>query len=1087
MNPRFAARLLLVSLILIALCGQALCQSSGRDFNGSKWIWHPDAHRTVYFRKLVSLDRPVAAFDILITADDSYELWVNGRMIGSGSDWQKPQTFEVKTPIAREHSAISVKCTDNGDAAGLICLVTVRFEDGTTADIASDETWRATADPADGWNSLRFDDSAWTPVKVIGDYGCEPWGRVMPEPWESLRSRLIERRQKIEQMIGNVRHPQFSQFEGEYVRPEHADLYQSFVKLNPRTGLLERDKKTFRPFFTIYSQPKKDGGWIINIPEFDFDLLEKDFARMRQANINVQPRFWNWSELLNADGTWREVEKQPHGDTLPYFKYVYEIYDYFLDRAQAHGLYVNIEPSFYWGLHPEVVPAQYRGKIMLYDELWEATQEAYAKIMRYYSNRTVIVAAMVGEEDLLFENCLDDAEMLERYRRYLKSSYATVSNLKRVWEYGYDTADRTKWVKKTISGRDAMWPEYPFVKGAFDEWTSFDSISLPLFDYYHSEDPPYAPLTDMWTAQENLTRDPMWIDFGRMREELIISRFNSLADALHHADPNHVLYYCDPFDFMPSWHSIICFDRAKLRFDVIGVGQHDHEIEPSDVSHWATCREYIQNVASYGPYAGMGGPKGFACGEGGGGKTRAGVRTYYPWWLADIVGGGGAFFHSYHWNHIAGRTYEQPENYDSAALDAVGEFLEQVEGAPFSFNRDAHVLILRGRNAAYGMSPGIDYGNARYLANILHQLHIPFDILPDSDVSPGGFEPGKINLSKYRFIFVPAQNQMLSSRTWQILDDWLRDPRAAGQRGICFGLYQDQDSYFNPAGPEEVYPGFAGLTGVKGFSRRTPVSGAVDMRFARYFGKAVKGQALSLQFPAKGEIGVFDFVTQPVEAVLDLDGKPVVARNVINGNPVYTCGFYLGMAYDPMWGLEKEQEPYNALNPLYQGMLLLAGIEPGITAPDNVGVYIADDASMILVKERFGKSVQFDLGVKRLAGSVFDGTTVSHGADGSSVVKGVKVEPYGVTVLRRVAGITTSGGTNVSWEATPSGGGFDCTLSGKGKVAVTFELAPKTIYSIRENGTLLKVFTADAKGRHAMTFDLGAKPRRIAVEENKRK
>ena len=1081
------SRLLLVSLILICICGRGSCQSSGpADFTGAKWIWHPDAGiKNAYFRKVVTFDKPVVAFDILITADNSFELWVNSRMIGSGSDWQNPQRFEVKPPIARDNSAIAVKCADNGEAAGLICRVTVRFEDGTTADVVSDETWRSTTDPADGWNALRFDDSTWKSVRVIGAYPCEPWGRVIPEPWESIRARLVERTLQMSLLVETGRHPQFSEFKGGYVKPEYSGQYKSFIKLNPKTGLLERDKRVFRPFFTIYSQPKQGGGWIINIPEFDYDLLEKDFARMKQASINVQPRFWNWSELLNYDGTWKAVEKQPKGDTLPYFKYVYEIYDYFLDRAQAHGLYVNIEPSYYWGLHPEVVPPLYRGRILLHDELWDASEDAYSKIMRYYSGRTVIIAAMVGEEDLVFDNCLDDPAMLDRYRRFLRQDYGTISNLKQAWGYGYKTDDRSKWVKKTVGGREVMWPEYPFVAGAFDSWQSFDDACLPLFDYYHSADPPYAPLTDLRTYQENLTRDPMWIDFGRMREELIVSRLNSLADALREADPNHILFYSDSFDFMPSWHSIVCFDRAKLRFDVIGVGQHDQGIEPADVPDWASCREYIQNVASYGPYTGLGGAKGFACGEGMGGKTREGVRTYYPWWLTDIVGGGGAFFQSYDWNVIAGRTFEQPQAYDSSSLDSLGGFLKQIESAPFTLNRNAPVLILRNRNAAYGMSPGFDFGNTRYLASILYQLHIPFDLVPDSDISAGGFEPGKISLSKYRFIFVPAQNQMLSGRTWQMLDDWLTDPRAAGQRGLCLGLYQDQDCYFNPCEPQAVYPGFQGMTGVPGFSRRMPASGAVNMQFARYFGKVAKGDELALQFPESGEIGVIDAVTPPVESVLELDGKPVVVRNIVNGNPVYTCGFHLGMAYSAMWGIEKEQDPYDALNPLYQGMLLLAGIEPSISAPDNLGVYVSDDNATILVKERFGTATEFDLGVKKLTGSIFDGASTVHNADGSAVIKGVKVEPYGVTVLRRVAGISA---LSVGWEASslPTGG-IESALTGKGKVAVTFELTPKTIYSIHENGALIKVFTADDKGRHAMTLDLSSKPRRFVIEESKRK
>ncbi|MBP6963682.1 MAG: hypothetical protein KBC96_04660 [Armatimonadetes bacterium] len=1000
MVSKFAARLLLVSLILIAVCGQAYCQSPGRDFDGAKWIRHPDSGNA-YLRKAVTFDKPVTAFDILITADDSYELWVNSRMIGSGSDWRSPQRYEVNPPTARENSVIAVRTSDTGGSAGLICRVVVRFDDGTAADFASDETWRSIPEAPDGWNGFRFDDSSWQPVRVIGGYPTSPWGFVLPEPWESLQARLTERRLNMAAVTDPGRHPQFSEFKAEYLSPEYAELFRGFVKLSPKTGLLERDRQVFRPFFTIYSQPKQDGGWIINIPEYDYDLLEKDFTAMKAANINVQPRFWNWSELLNTDGTWKEVEKQPHGDRLPYFRYVYEIYDYFLDRAQAHGLYVNVEPSFYWGLHPEVVPPQYRGKILLHDELWDATRDAYAKIMRYYRNRTVIIAVMVGEEDLLFDTCLDEPAMLERYKGFLRRDYGTISGLKRAWRYGYRTDDRSLWAKRTVEGREVMWPEYPFVKGAFDSWASFEDVRLPLFDYYHSPDPPYAPLADMPTSQQNLVRDPMWIDFGRMREGLIISRLNSLADSLREADPNHLLYYCDPFDFMPSWHSIVSFDRARLRWDLIGVGQHDHGFDPSGVPHWASCREYVQNVASYGPYIPVGSAKGFACGEGGGGKSREGVRAYYPWWLTDIVGGGGAFFQSYDWNLIAGRTFDQPEAYDLETLGALGLFLRQIEGVPFTFNPNARVLILRNRDAIFGMSPGVDYGNVRYLASILCQLHIPFDILPDSDVSPGGFDTGKINLSKYSFIFVPAQNQMLSANTWQMLGDWLSDPRAAGRRGLCLGLYQDQDAYFNPCSPESVYPNFVRLTGVAGFSRRIPTSGAVEMQFARYFGKAFKGQALPLQFPDNGEIGLFDSVTPPVESVLELDGNPVVVRNVINGNPVYSCGFYLGMAYDAVWGKEKEQEPYNAIAPLFEGMLLLAGIEPAISAPDNVGVYIADDSSMILVKERFGKRTDFDLSVKKLSVSGFEGATVLRNADGSAVIKGVRVEPYGVTVLRR--------------------------------------------------------------------------------------
>ena len=911
--------------------------------------------------------------------------------------------------------------------------------------------------------------------------------------WDSLRARLIERRELVQSASEAGAVPEYSQFKAEYLRPEYASMYRSSVKLNPRTGLLEYEGRVIRPFFTIYSQPKPDGGWIINIPEFDFDLVEADFARMKQAGINVQPRFWNWSELLNYDGTWKQVEKQPKGRGLPYFKYVFQIYDYFLDRAQAHGLYVNIEPSYFWGLHPEVVPPEYRGKILLYDELWGAAKEAYAKILRYYSRRPVIVAVMVGEEDLVFDHCLDEPQMLDRFARHLRRKYQSISNLQRTWAHGYDYADHSKWTKRIVQDKEVLWPEYPFVKGAFDSWKSFDDVRLPVFDHCRSAESPDVILADMPTHQQNLTRDPAWIDFMEMKEQMLISRLNDLADALRSADANHVLYYCNPYDFNPAWHFLHCFDRGKLRWDVIGVGQHDSGLDPSEVPHWASCRECVQNVASYGPYIGANGayPKGFACGEGQGGKTREGTALYYPWWLADIVGGGGAFFQSYDWNHIAGRTYENPTGYDETTLGRLGEFLAAIRSMPFSRRADAQVLILRSREAAYGMSAGYDFANARYLASILYQLHMPFDILPDSDVVPGDFEPGKVNLNRYRFIFVPAQNQILSSRTWQMLEDWIADPRFAGQRGLCLGLYQDQDCYFNPKSPVEVHPAFERLTGTRGYTGRMPVSGVTTLRYARFFGASARGDQLQLQFPENGEIGRFENVENGVEAILELgDGGPAaVVRSFVSGNPVYTCGFYLGLAYHAVWGMEKEQSPYNALNSLYLAMLNSAGIEPAVGAADNLGVYLSDDASAILVKERFGRETDVVLSFKSLPGTIFEGATTAFNSDGSAQVKDFRIDPYGTLVLHGAAGFTTSGGTDVSSVCSPTPeGGLECVLSGSGRVGVTFELRPKTIYSVRANGELTMVFTAGPDGRHAMPFDLGdgSKPLRISVKPSRR-
>lgn len=1087
-----------ILLLLAGIAGTAFCEApSDMDFAHAKWAWHPDAGaKSVCFRKALNYSQPVEGMEILITADDSFELRVNGRVVGSGADWKTPQRYQVARPIARESSMVAVKCANSDGAAGMICKVIVHLHDGTDDTIVSDASWRCSDKEATDWDTIHADPAvdAWPAARAVGEYPCQPWGQVIKEKWESLQARLIARRAAIDQAVAKAppSAPAYSEFKGKYLRPEYAAAYKSFVRLNGKTGLLETNGRVLRPFFTIYVQPKPGGASVLTIPDFDYDLVEQDFARMKQSGINVYPRFWNWSELLNADGSWQEVKHQPKGRSLPYFRYVYQVYDYFLDRAQAHGLYVNIEPSYYWGLHPDIVPPQYRDKIVLYGELWDAAKDAYSKILNYYSKRTVIISAMVGEEDLEFGQCLDEPEMQDRFRQFLKKQYGTITNLQRTWTSGYDYSDHSLWQERSIDDKQVIWPAYQLTKGAFDSLKSFDDVKLPVYDHYRSANNTGAALNDMPTYQENLLRDPMWIDFMEMKQQILISRLNELADAFHAADPNHIMYYCNPYDNNPAWHFMHCFDRARLRWDVIGVGQHDSGFEPWQVPKWATCREYVQNVAAYGPYLDAAGayPKGIACGEGMGGKTREGIARYYPWWLTDLIGGGGAFFQSYDWNAISGRTSENPTAYDSTTLDTLGRFLSAVQSAPFGLKRDVEVLILRNKQAAYGMSAGYDFGNELYLASLLYQFHVPFDILPDSDVTLGTFEQGKVNLAGYRFIFVPAQNQLLSSRTWQLLQDWISDSRFAGKRGLCFGLYQDQDAYFNPIQPTSVHPAFEQLIGATGYTKRLPTSGKVQMYFHTPLGGEARGDSMTIELPAEGELGCFEKLPSRLESILSIgeSGPTVVARNTVNKNPIYTCGFYLGLAYNPVWGMAKEQEPYNALSPLYGGMLSSVGIEPEFTAADNLGIYFSDDLATALVKERYGKPTDVTLSYKRADGTVYGGTTTTLSPAGVTTVKAPHLDAYGTMVLRRAVGIKLAGGSEIGWtcQVAPDGT-VDLVISGKGRVFGSYDLRPKTTYSAHVDGQLAMVFTTDPTGIHKMPLDVPSKkPLHLVLRPGKR-
>ncbi len=74
------------------------------DFGGAQWIWFPEGNpaqsapvATRYFRRGFELpaSAPLRAAVMEITADDQFDLFVNGQKTGMGSGWGSPKTIAV--------------------------------------------------------------------------------------------------------------------------------------------------------------------------------------------------------------------------------------------------------------------------------------------------------------------------------------------------------------------------------------------------------------------------------------------------------------------------------------------------------------------------------------------------------------------------------------------------------------------------------------------------------------------------------------------------------------------------------------------------------------------------------------------------------------------------------------------------------------------------------------------------------------------------------------------------------------------------------------------------------------------------------
>ncbi|HMJ89355.1 MAG TPA: HEAT repeat domain-containing protein, partial [Candidatus Acidoferrum sp.] len=126
---------------------------------------------------------------VLITADNGYELYVNGSLVGSdvgaaSEVWQSVERYDVTSRLAPGRNVIGIQGFDLGGVRAVIVAMRVECKNGHALELTTDRTWRATAKGrgVDYAHPEYVEGPEWTEARVIGSNGAAPWGKVV---WSS--------------------------------------------------------------------------------------------------------------------------------------------------------------------------------------------------------------------------------------------------------------------------------------------------------------------------------------------------------------------------------------------------------------------------------------------------------------------------------------------------------------------------------------------------------------------------------------------------------------------------------------------------------------------------------------------------------------------------------------------------------------------------------------------------------------------------------------------------------------------------------------------------------------------------------------
>jgi hypothetical protein len=161
-----------------------------KDLAQARWIWHPEGNPAVsapvgkrYFKRTLvipaGLDIQSARFSM--TADNSFELWVNGKSAGAGDNFHQLCVMDLAPLLNAGPNVLAVVAVNSGDQpnpAGLIGSLAIQFKAGKPLAVHTDGQWASAATVGDDWLTNNTPQGGWVAALDLGPYGMSPWNQI---------------------------------------------------------------------------------------------------------------------------------------------------------------------------------------------------------------------------------------------------------------------------------------------------------------------------------------------------------------------------------------------------------------------------------------------------------------------------------------------------------------------------------------------------------------------------------------------------------------------------------------------------------------------------------------------------------------------------------------------------------------------------------------------------------------------------------------------------------------------------------------------------------------------------------------------
>ena len=168
--------------------------SSGRPADElGPWIWAEQTldQQTCKLWRAFEIPQAgsVAKARIVMTVDNEFTLYLDGRELGRGAEWRELFIFDLTSLLTPGRHVLAVKCFNSAEDAGMLFGLRIELTDGRLIEVKSDQSWRVVPEGISRWEKRTEAQPGWPAATIKAPLGAK--SKTADVDWMPVPGKVI--------------------------------------------------------------------------------------------------------------------------------------------------------------------------------------------------------------------------------------------------------------------------------------------------------------------------------------------------------------------------------------------------------------------------------------------------------------------------------------------------------------------------------------------------------------------------------------------------------------------------------------------------------------------------------------------------------------------------------------------------------------------------------------------------------------------------------------------------------------------------------------------------------------------------------